>query len=116
VVPQLIPVITTITTNLIVRPVSITISLETIGLDTVGFCVHHICYLFSSCTGCNHKLTEIQRRNTLAPVQGYQPVKSCSAAMVPTNILISTGMMLFVGGIFLIVLSIAIGDYRGYVC
>ena len=33
---------------------------------------------------------------------------------LPTNILISTGMMLFVGGIFLILLSIAIGELQNF--
>jgi drug/metabolite transporter (DMT)-like permease len=35
-----------------------------------------------------------------------------SKADLPTNILISTGMMLFVGGIFLILLSIALGELQ----
>jgi hypothetical protein len=33
---------------------------------------------------------------------------------IPTNVLISTGMMLFVGGIFLIVLSVAIGELQNF--
>lgn len=37
-----------------------------------------------------------------------------SKADLPTNVLISTGMMLFVGGIFLIVLSIAIGELQNF--
>jgi len=37
-----------------------------------------------------------------------------SKADLPTNALISTGMMLFVGGIFLIVLSIAIGELQNF--
>ena len=37
-----------------------------------------------------------------------------SKADLPTNILISTGMMLFVGGIFLIVLSIALGELQNF--
>ena len=37
-----------------------------------------------------------------------------SKADLPTNILISTGMTLFVGGIFLIVLSIAIGELQNF--
>ena len=36
------------------------------------------------------------------------------SADLPTNVLISTGMMLFVGGIFLIVLSIAIGELQNF--
>jgi len=35
-------------------------------------------------------------------------------ADLPTDVLISTGMMLFVGGIFLIVLSIAIGELQNF--
>jgi drug/metabolite transporter (DMT)-like permease len=37
-----------------------------------------------------------------------------SKADLPPNVLISTGMMLFVGGIFLIVLSIAIGELKNF--
>ena len=37
-----------------------------------------------------------------------------SKADLPTNVLLSTGMMLFVGGIFLIVLSIAIGELQNF--
>jgi len=37
-----------------------------------------------------------------------------SKADLPTNVLISTSMMLFVGGIFLIVLSIAIGELQSF--
>ena len=37
-----------------------------------------------------------------------------SKADLPTNVLVSTGMMLFVGGIFLIVLSIAIGELQNF--
>jgi drug/metabolite transporter (DMT)-like permease len=37
-----------------------------------------------------------------------------SKADLPTNVLISTGMMLFVGGIFLIVLSIALGELQNF--
>jgi drug/metabolite transporter (DMT)-like permease len=37
-----------------------------------------------------------------------------SKADLPTNVLISTGMMLFVGGIFLIVLSIPIGELQNF--
>lgn len=37
-----------------------------------------------------------------------------SKADLPINVLISTGMMLFVGGIFLIVLSIAIGELQNF--
>jgi len=37
-----------------------------------------------------------------------------SKADLPTNVLISTGMMLFVGGIFLIVLSVAIGELQNF--
>ena len=37
-----------------------------------------------------------------------------SKADLPTNVLISTGMTLFVGGIFLIVLSIAIGELQNF--
>jgi drug/metabolite transporter (DMT)-like permease len=37
-----------------------------------------------------------------------------SKADLPTNVLISTGMILFVGGIFLIVLSIAIGELQNF--
>jgi drug/metabolite transporter (DMT)-like permease len=37
-----------------------------------------------------------------------------SKADLPTNVLVSTGMMLFVGGIFLIVLSIAIGEQQNF--
>jgi drug/metabolite transporter (DMT)-like permease len=37
-----------------------------------------------------------------------------SKADLPTNVLISTGMMLFVGGIFLIILSIAIGELQNF--
>jgi len=37
-----------------------------------------------------------------------------SKADLPTNVLISTGMMLFVGGIFLIVLSIATGEIQSF--
>ena len=37
-----------------------------------------------------------------------------SKADLPTNVVISTGMMLFVGGIFLIVLSIAIGELQNF--
>ena len=39
-----------------------------------------------------------------------------SKADLPTNILISTGMMLFVGGIFLILLSIAIVETTEFSC
>lgn len=37
-----------------------------------------------------------------------------SKADLPANVLISTGMMLFVGGIFLILLSIAIGELQNF--
>jgi drug/metabolite transporter (DMT)-like permease len=37
-----------------------------------------------------------------------------SKADLPTNVLISTGMMLFVGGIFLILLSIALGELQNF--
>ena len=37
-----------------------------------------------------------------------------SKADLPTNVLISTGMMLFVGGVFLIVLSIALGELQNF--
>lgn len=37
-----------------------------------------------------------------------------SKADLPINVMISTGMMLFVGGIFLIVLSIAIGELQNF--
>ena len=37
-----------------------------------------------------------------------------SKADLPTNVLISTGMILFVGGIFLILLSIAIGELQNF--
>jgi drug/metabolite transporter (DMT)-like permease len=37
-----------------------------------------------------------------------------SKADLPTNVLISTGMMLFVGGIFLIALSVAIGELQNF--
>jgi len=37
-----------------------------------------------------------------------------SKADLPTNVLISTGMTLFVGGIFLIILSIAIGELQNF--
>jgi drug/metabolite transporter (DMT)-like permease len=37
-----------------------------------------------------------------------------SKADLPTNVLVSTGTMLFVGGIFLIVLSIAIGELQNF--
>jgi drug/metabolite transporter (DMT)-like permease len=37
-----------------------------------------------------------------------------SKADLPTNVLISTGMMLFVGGIFLIVLSVAIVELQNF--
>jgi drug/metabolite transporter (DMT)-like permease len=37
-----------------------------------------------------------------------------SKADLPTNVLISTGMMLFVGGIFLLLLSIAIGELQNF--
>ena len=37
-----------------------------------------------------------------------------SKADLPTNVLVSTGMMLFIGGIFLIVQSIAIGELQNF--
>ena len=37
-----------------------------------------------------------------------------SKADLPTNVLVSTGMMLFIGGIFLIVLSIALGELQNF--
>ena len=37
-----------------------------------------------------------------------------SKADLPTNVLLSTGMMLFVGGVFLIVLSIALGELQNF--
>lgn len=37
-----------------------------------------------------------------------------SKADLPTNVLISTGMILFIGGIFLIVLSISIGELQNF--
>jgi drug/metabolite transporter (DMT)-like permease len=37
-----------------------------------------------------------------------------SKADLPTSVLLSTGMMLFVGGVFLIVLSIALGELQNF--